>query len=228
MNAPKRRWIAGLFAGMTGIFLLMGTLGVGLRNASAQASPGYSLRFYGHGVDDIDRVKIPVQRAAGSLPTDIGAADFTIEFWLRGNLSDNRGAAIACGENEDWIYGSVVFDRDRFAEGRKFGISLDSGGRVVFGLTNQERAAQTICGATNVLDGSWHHVAVQRRANDGQLGLFVDGRLDVTMIGPLGDLSYPDGVDVSFRGPDYCQGPAGDVGRLLSQRAFYCAGRRET
>lgn len=152
--------------------------------AQAQTNGGYSLRFYGHGVNDIDRAKIPVESTAGSLPTDIGGADFTIEFWLRGALAENRGAAVACGQNEDWIYGSIVLDRDRFSEGRKFGLSVDSGGRVVFGVTDQSSEARTICGATNVLDNGWHHVAVQRRMNDGRLWVFVDGRLDATATGP--------------------------------------------
>jgi len=206
------------------MLLLITLSGVGAQPASAQTDAGYSLRFYGHGVDDIDRAKIPVQTDAGSLPTDIGATDFTIEFWLRGNLAENQGRAVTCGQNEDWIYGSIVLDRDRFSEGRKFGLSVDGSGRVVFGVTNADRAARTICGASNVLDGGWHHVAVQRRVNDGQLWIFVDGALDATAIGPTGDLSYPDGVSVTYQGPDYCQGPAGTWGGYCRNEPFIILG----
>ncbi len=185
---------------------------------------GYSLRFYGHGVEDIDRAKIPVQSAAGSLPTDIGAADFTIEFWLRGFQNENRGQAVVCGDNEDWIYGSIVLDRDRFSAGRKFGLSIDGAGRVVFGVTNQERTARTVCGVANVLDGRWHHVAVQRSAADGQISIFVDGRLDGMAIGPTGDISYPDGVEVSFQGPTYCQGPASAWGGYCRNEPYIVLG----
>ena len=224
MTSSNRRRLVVLVASVVGVFFLAALSGTGVHHALAQTGAGYSLRFYGHGVDDIDRAKIPVQTDAGSLPTDIGGADFTIEFWLRGNQGDNRGAEIACGENEDWIYGSIVFDRDRFAEGRKFGISLDRGGRVVFGVTNADRVARTICGTRTVLDGEWHHVAVQRRVSDGQLWIFVDGGLDATVTGPTGDLSYPDGVDVTYQGPGYCQGPAGAWGGYCRNEPFIVLG----
>jgi len=209
VSVRHRHRVVALYIGGLAFALWIALVGANSQSASAQSSAGYSLRFGGHGVDDIDRVKIPVQIDAVSLPTDIGGADFTIEFWLRGFLAENLGRPVTCGQNEDWIYGSIVFDRDRFAEGRKFGISIDGGGRVVFGVTNADRAARTICGASNVLDGDWHHIAVQRRLSDGQLTIFVDGRLDATASGPTGDLSYPDGVGVTFQGPGYCQGPGG-------------------
>ncbi|MCX7855856.1 MAG: hypothetical protein N2556_07785, partial [Anaerolineae bacterium] len=54
---------------------------------STPTPPGtatYSLRFYGTGSGDIDRVKIPIRSAHGaSLPVNVGATDFTIEFWVR-------------------------------------------------------------------------------------------------------------------------------------------------
>ncbi len=207
-------------------FVMLGRILVDdfILSVHAQREDGYSLRFFGHGVDDIDRVKIPVQSSVGSFPTDVGDADFTIEFWIRGLQSENRGAAVICGQNEDWIYGTIVFDRDRFSEGRKFGLSIDAGGRVVFGVTNQQLAARTLCGSSNVLDGVWRHVAVQRRLSDGRLWLFVDGRLEATAEGPTGDLSYPDGVEVSFRGPQYCQGPAGAWGGYCRNEPFIVLG----
>jgi len=224
MSSPTRRKIAVLVSSLVGLLLLAAIRGAGAESALAQTNTGYSLRFYGHGVDDIDRAKIPVQTDASSLPTDIGGADFTIEFWLRGLLAENQGRAVTCGQNEDWIYGSIVLDRDRFSEGRKFGLSVDGSGHVVFGVTNAERAARTICGASNVLDGSWHHIAVQRRLSDGQLTIFIDGRLDATATGPTGDLSYPDGVNVTFQGPGYCQGPGGVWGGYCRNEPFIVLG----
>jgi hypothetical protein len=57
-----------------------------------------------------------------------------------------------------------------------------------------------------VLDGAWHHVALQRRRADGRMEIFVDGTLDALAsgaLGPDGDVSYPDdGVPGSF-----CGGP---------------------
>ncbi len=170
-------------------------------NLPAFAQPQYSLRFFGNGVDDIDRVKIRIDDPTNNLPgppADIGATDFTIEFWVRGYLAENGSPTVTCGANEDWILGNIVFDRDRFSQGRKFGISI-ANGRVVFGVTNGSLQARTICGATNVLDGQWHHIAVQRRRSDGWMWLYVDGQLQGQADGPDGDISYPDnGVPCSY------------------------------
>jgi hypothetical protein len=178
---------------------------------SQPAGSGYSLRFYGHGVDDIDRVKISVDDPATTLPgppVDVGATDFTIEFWLRALDAENNAPAIACGANVDWIYGNVVLDRDRFSLGRKFGISIDGGGRIVFGVTNEAQQSLTLCGTTSVLDGQWHHVAVQRRVSDGWVWLYVDGALQAQADGPDGDISYPDNATPSYQSTPYCRGPA--------------------
>lgn len=170
----------------------------------AAARPG-SLRFFGSGVDDIDRVKIRVDDPSTDeeprRPADVGARDFTIELWLRA-AEGNDAPAVACGANVDWIYGNIVVDRDRFDQGRKFGVSL-ADGRVVFGVTNARGASRTICGSTDLRDGRWHHVAVQRRRSDGRLWLWVDGTLEARADGPNGDVSYPDdGVPL-----DRCGGP---------------------
>jgi glucose/arabinose dehydrogenase len=45
-----------------------------------------------------------------------------------------------------------------------------------------------------VLDGLWHHVAVQRQRSNGKMWIFVDGLLDAQGTGPGGDVSYPDGA----------------------------------
>ena len=86
----------------------------GLLPARAQA---LSLRFHGNGVNDIDRVKIRADDPANSLPgppADVGATDFTLEFWMKANAYDNTAGAVSCGFNIDWIYGNIVFDRDRY------------------------------------------------------------------------------------------------------------------
>lgn len=60
-----------------------------------------------------------------------------------------------------------------------------------------------MCGTTLIANDGWHHVALQRRRNDGRLWMFVDGMLEAETVGPGGDVSYPDdGVP----GP-YCGGP---------------------
>ena len=175
--------------------------------ASSTAGGGvnYALRFYGNGVNDIDRVKIQIDDPANSSPgppADIGAEDFTLEFWLKGTLAENTAAAVTCGFNINWIYGNIVVDRDRFNQDRKFGLSL-AAGQMVFGVSGHGTGDFTICGSSNVLDDQWHHIAVQRRRSDGWMWLFVDGVLEAEADGPDGDVSYPDdGVP-----GNYCGGP---------------------
>jgi len=156
---------------------------------------GASLRFFGHGVDDIDRVKIPIDDPFVAddpgPPVDVGATDFTIELFVRGSTADNPAGAISCGGTYDWIEGNILLDRDRFDQGRSFGLSF-GGGLVAFGLNDENQTPWTLCSDSVVLDGGWHHLAVQRRRSDGRLWLHVDGVLEDEADGPDGDLSYPD------------------------------------
>ncbi len=157
---------------------------------------GFSLRFYGHGVNDIDRVKIQID--APAVPADIGAGDFTVEFWLKANPGENAGVA-TCDVNDGWITGNIVLDRDIWGSGDygDYGIAL-SGGRVAFGVNHFVNGGNSICGATNVADGVWHHIAVTRRASDGALRIYVDGQLDGQGAGPSGNLSYRDGRSTAY------------------------------
>ena len=171
------------------------------------APPGQaaSLRFFGHGVGDIDRVKIriddPVLPADPGPPIDVGDGDWTIEFWVRGTVADNQAPAISCGGNYDWIFGNILFDRDRYSQGRAFGLSFHAG-RIAFGINDASQIAETICSSTVALDGSWHHVSLARRRSDGWLWLHLDGVLEAQANGPDGDVSYPDsGVPNSLCGP---------------------------
>jgi concanavalin A-like lectin/glucanase superfamily protein len=166
-------------------------------------SGGYALRFHGNGVNapDADRVKIRIDNPPGP-PADVGATDFTLEFWMKAAAAENGAAAVTCGPNINWIYGNIVFDRDRFNRDRKFGLSI-AGGRFVFGVSGDGTGDRTICGVTSVLDNGWHHVAVQRRRADGWMWLYVDGRLEAQAAGPGGDVSYPDN---SAPG-NFCNGP---------------------
>lgn len=160
-----------------------------------------SLRFYGNGVNDIDRVKIiiddPTNSDAGP-PADIGAEDFTIEFWMKANATDNPTSAITCGENYNWIYGNIIVDRDRYNQFGSYGFAVGNG-RIAFGLTTVAGGVYTLCATTNILDNQWHHVAAARRLSDGYIWLFIDGFLEAQVNGPDGDLSYPDdGVPGNF------------------------------
>jgi hypothetical protein len=171
----------------------------------ASAGAGRSLRFFGYGRADADRLKIRVddpRTAAPGPPADLGSTDFTIELWMRGRRTDNGSRAVTCGRNVAWIEGNILVDRDRFNRDRKFGLSV-AGGRLVWGVSGDGTGDVTICGSRDVLDDRWHHVAVQRRRSDGRLWIFVDGALDAEGDGPDGDVSYPDDA---LPGP-FCGGP---------------------
>lgn len=160
------------------------------REAASQGS----LRFYGNGVNapDQDRAKILIDEVANNNPgppADIGATHFTIEFWMKANAADNDAEAVMCGNNINWIYGNIIFDRDRYNQNLKFGISI-AGGFVVFGTSVSSDF--TICSSVSVLDNTWHHVAVQRNFSSGQMTIYIDGQLRADGTGSSGDISYPD------------------------------------
>jgi hypothetical protein len=190
------------------------------RPTSTPSASGYSLRFYGTGRQDVDRLKIRLDPPA---PADIGATDFTLEFWIKATADSNRAGPVECGANNHWINGNIVVDRDRFGQDRKFGLSL-AAGRVVFGVSGNGTGDRTVCGQTDLRDGAWHHLAVQRRRSDGYLWVFVDGRLEAEADGPDGDISYPDGAPPGRPGDPWCRGPGGAWGGACLNDPFLVIG----
>ena len=159
---------------------------------------GFSLRFYGNGYGDLDRVKIHIDPP---VPADIGGEDFTLEWWMKVVPAENDSPDCAVG-GDNWFYGNTVFDRDVFGEGDlgDYGVSL-AGGVVAFGV-GRGSARETICGATDLQDGAWHHVAVSR-SPAGDMRIFVDGQLDASGSGPAGDIRYRDGRPSSYPNDPY-------------------------
>ena len=171
----------------------------------------FALRFFGTGVGppgQQDRILLPVDdnvAGAGSSVIDVGASSFTFELWLKGRLADNA-TTNAGGDVElfdySWIDGNIFLDRDVWCgTANAFGASL-AGGLVRFGVDSGDAgfSNDTIEGSINVLDESWHHVALVRDAVRGDLAIIVDGVEDFR--GSPGfstaDLSYPDaGVPVT-------------------------------
>jgi hypothetical protein len=164
------------------------------------SAAGSALRFEGTGSGDVDRVKV---RIDPGVPADVGASDFTLEFWIRAEPGENDSDDAGCGARDGWITGNIVFDRDIWGEGDHgdFGVSL-SDGAVVFGV-DRGGAGTAICGRTDVADGVWHHVAATRSVATGQLRLFVDGRIDAEGAGPAGDVSYRDGRPTKYPNDPY-------------------------
>jgi hypothetical protein len=157
---------------------------------SAAAAGGTSLRFFGSGPDDIDRVKIPLGPLndgwiSGSYPVNV-AGDFTIAFWMRAAATEN--SAPDCAAN-GWYYGNIIIDRDVDGPGDygDYGVALCDG-RIAFGVSAGEDDRLAL-GATSVTDDQWHHIAVTR-ADGGLLAIYVDGRLDGQAEGPSGPIDY--------------------------------------
>ncbi|MCS7259321.1 MAG: LamG domain-containing protein [Anaerolineae bacterium] len=162
----------------------------------------YALRFYATGRDDVDRVKIPMQSTSNvSLPVNVGATDFTLEFWLRFVAGANNSGP--CTEGTDtWIYGNILFDRDIFGtpDYGDFGISL-YGGRIAFGVHNGS-SGYTICSTVTLAPDQWHHVAVIRRTN-GEMRLFINGAPDRQYSGPVGNIAYRVGRSAAWPNEPY-------------------------
>ena len=174
----------------------------------AMASATNSIRFFGGlSSNDADRIKIQIDDPANNLPgppADVGVTDFTIEFWVKGTQADNPTGAISCGVGSyNWIDGNIILDRDRFGQPNEFGVSFGAG-RVAFG-TDGGTNFNTICGTSNVLDGQWHHIALQRRVADGRMWIHVDGMQEAQGDGDPGDMSYPNNGVPSNN--SFCGGP---------------------
>jgi hypothetical protein len=163
------------------------TLGV-IGQETEDTSSDFSLRFFGSGINDIDRVKFRIDEAASAL--NIGG-DFTIELFLKASPGENTSGDCATGD-AGWIYGNIILDRDIFGPGDygDFGLSVVAeSGIVAFGVSRGDNGA-TICGTTNIINDQWHHIAVTRSAESGIVQLYVNGVLDGEMIAPGGDISY--------------------------------------
>ena len=150
----------------------------------------HSIRFYGSGFNDRDRVKIPLVNGTTSLNINVGQ-DFTIEFWMKTSSGTNlSGAAANTGSNDDWTIGHIIVDRDVFGQGNfgDYGISL-ANGRIAFGVNNGN-ASYTLVGTGDLRDGLWHHVAVTRSNANGMLRIFIDGMMNASGTGPTGNVAY--------------------------------------
>jgi len=193
-----RRSLAALFA----CSLAAGCGGDGTPPGGSINPPGpppaalnFSMQFFGTGTGDIDRVKIPLLNSNGTARlVNVGATDFTLEFWIKGTKLDNPTILCTAGAigKDAWATGVVVLDRDVLGDGDfgDFGVGL-FGGRLAFGVTRSS-GGQTVCGKGDVLDSSWHHVALTRQRATGELKIFVDGALDASALDVTAsqDVSY--------------------------------------
>ena len=189
--------VAGAALAMLPAALLAGA------STPATAQTDGSIRFYGTGSDDIDRVKIRIDDPSSAIDV---AGDFTLELWLRAEPGANSSGDCQARDDagDGWINGNIVADRDIYNEGDHgdYGLALygGGGGTIAFGVAVGD-SGRTLCGGENVADGRWHHVAATR-AEAGDLRLFVDGRLVAEGAGAPGDMSYRDGRGTDYPGSD--------------------------
>lgn len=159
-----------------------------------------SLRYFGGASDnDFDRVKISIDNP--EVPADVGSTtDFTVEFFIK-TAAGNDQPQTGCSSNS-WTSGNIIIDRDRYSAARDYGISL-GGGRINFGVTGENGDGDTLCGTTDLRDGQWHHVVLQRRFPAGQFEILVDGAREAGPTdGPDGNISYPNnGTPANSCGP---------------------------
>lgn len=155
------------------------------------AAIDYGLRFYGNdfgtGTTNIDRVQIPLEVTGTPTAVDVGAADFTYEFWLRCAYADNASSGIG-----DARESNIFFDRDIWGDpaGHVIGVTRDGVDLVVcFGLAGAG-SWTTIYGSTDVGDDAWHHVAIVRTQSTGVVRIYVDGTQDASGTYTTGDISF--------------------------------------
>jgi len=160
-------------------------------------SQDYCLRFYGNGVNDIDRVKIPIDNSQKLI--NIGGS-FTIEFELKYLLSENQlGSSATQGSNDDWTLGHIILDRDIFGAGDygDYGISI-AAGRLCFGVNNGSQSYTLITNQV-VPENTWNSIAVTRNQTNGEMRIFINGILLASYSnGPTGDISYRLGRNTSY------------------------------
>lgn len=161
-------------------------------NPSPAPTAQHALRFFGTASGDADRVKVPLSATTAA---NVGATDFTLEFWIKGNAADNTAAGCST-VHAAWGNGNVVIDRSVAGAGDvgdfgEFGAALFAG-RMSFGISRGSGGA-TLCGTRSVLDGNWHHIALTRQLMTGRMQIFVDGVLDAELasnVNTSGKLSY--------------------------------------
>ena len=96
------------------IWVIMGIMPAGLQPAYSQAGSNLSLRLFGNGTGFIDRVEITIDP---QVPADIGATNFTLEWWMKASLAENSSPGASCGSEAGWISGNILLDRDIFGPG---------------------------------------------------------------------------------------------------------------
>lgn len=179
----------------------MKTIAIYILSLLTLFAQNYALKFSGMGVNDVDRVKIPITNTSQLI--NIGK-NFTIEFEINCLISDNpKGGNANQGNNDDWTLAHIIIDRDIFGPGEygDYGISL-ANGYILFGVNNGSES-YTLKSNSKVKDNSWNHIALTRDTL-GNMAIFINGKKDATFSnGPKGDISYKIGRNTVWPNDPY-------------------------
>jgi len=160
-------------------------------SAVSATDAGYALRFYGYTSNAENRVRIELDNPSDP-PIDVGAGDFTYEWWMRCAYADNTTSSIP-----DARYSNIVLDRDIWGHPRGWvvGVTRRSGPilAMCFAAADTGGGWTTTYGTTDVGDNAWHHIAFTWRQSTSTLELYVDGTSQGTRTLSVTDLSYPNG-----------------------------------
>ena len=209
-----RRWFAPLRPRSRAVPAALRRAAVGLAMAAAVAavSPvaraaGYAIAFGGTGSGDVDRVKIRIDDPATvqpGPPVDVGAADFTIEFWIKAQAADNTAPAVTCGAN---VAGSTATSSSTATASTRTASSASRSPAAASCSACPATAPATARSAARRTSSTT--MAPRRRAAAAQRRLPVDLRRRrarrAGADGPDGDVSYPDdgvpGTSAAARAP---------------------------
>jgi len=143
------------------------------------------------------RIEFPI---AGN-KLNIGATDFTIEFWMKVPSGVHNHTLPMAGPG--WVWGNIILDRGIYSNHPKdFGISLYNG-NIRFGTGPNPDAYTIETSGVNVADGNWHHVAVVRTLS-GQARIYVDGIQRASGSVQGGDISYAGPYAGGYINPPDC------------------------
>jgi hypothetical protein len=104
-----------------------------------------------------------------------GSSDFTVDFWMRG--TDATTLQYICGflDGSQTTFSAgwyIYYDASKFLRG-------------TFGNTSAS-SFQTNTGATTVLDGNWHHIALVKTSSSVQI--YIDGVATGSPVTPSGSM----------------------------------------
>lgn len=108
----------------------------------------------------------------------VASNHFTISFWIK---------TTSTGGGPQWWAGKGLVDGEIAGNYNDFGVAL-VGNKAALGIGNPDL---TIASTTPINDGLWHHVTATRDSVNGQMRIYVDGRLEAEAIGPLGVRDAP-------------------------------------